>query len=221
LLGLGATKELTDEEAMVRFQNGDVGAFDLLLYRHSTGVLRFIMKMIRITITQAEDILQEVFLKAIENRRKYDSSHKFTTWLYTIARNHCIDYLRNEKYRRYYSLDAPLSGDRSDGPVILEIVGSREKNQEERAIDKEIQRLFNSGIEGMREEFREVFLLREIEGLSLKEIAEITEVPLSTAKSRLRYAYEELREVFVKAGYFEEKQKHKGGVKSKHELREV
>ncbi len=209
MFGPGAKKELTDEEAMERFQKGDAEAFDLLIHRHSRGVLRFIMKMIGVTNAQAEDLLQEVFLKALGKRQKYEPSQRLTTWLYIIARNHCIDYLRTEKYRQHNSLDASLSNDESDGAIVLDIIKSRERNQEERAMDKEIQGLLKSGIEDLREEFREVFLLREIEGLPLKEIAEITDVPLSTVKSRLRYAYEGLRGVFVNAGYFEEKQKAK------------
>ncbi|HEY7534338.1 MAG TPA: sigma-70 family RNA polymerase sigma factor [Thermodesulfobacteriota bacterium] len=134
---------------------------------------------------------------------------KFTTWLYALARNHCIDFLRIEKYRKHYSLDTSVAGDEGGSHAVLEINRSRDKNQEERAIDKEINQLFSNGIEQLREEFREVFILREIEGLSLKEIAEIIEVPLSTVKSRLRYAYRDLREVFIKAGYFEEEQKAK------------
>ena len=215
MFGLEAKKELTDEEAMVRFQNGDAGAFDLLLERHNRGVLRFIIKMIgsrgmlQRAPTQVEDLSQEVFLKVIENREKYNSSQKFTTWLYTLTRNRCIDYLRTENHRHHDSLDASLSRDESDSAVILEIIKSSDKNQEERIIDNEIQTLLNSGVEDLRQEFREVFLLREIEGLSLKEIADITDTNLSTVKSRLRYAYQNLREVFIRAGFFEERQKAK------------
>ncbi|MGH7799360.1 MAG: sigma factor [Thermodesulfobacteriota bacterium] len=78
MFGLGSKKELTDEEVMVRFQDSDARAFDLLLDRHNRGVLRFIMKTINVTSPEAEDMLQEVFLKVIENREKYDSSQKFT-----------------------------------------------------------------------------------------------------------------------------------------------
>jgi len=215
VFGLVAKKELADEEAMVRFQNGDARAFDLLLHRHSTGVLRFIIKMIgssgrlQRAPTQAEDLLQEVFIKVIENKEKYDSSQKFTAWLYTLTRNCCIDHLRTENHRHHDSLDASLSRDEINGAVVLDIIKSGERNQEEAIIDKEIQRLLDSGIEELREEFREVFLLREIEGLSLKEIADITDTNLSTVKSRLRYAYQNLREVFIRAGYFEERQKAK------------
>ena len=209
MLRLKSEEEPTDEEAMVRFQQGDAGAFDLILHRHSAGVLRFIMKMIRVQNAQAEDLLQDVFLKVIEGRKKYNSNRKFTTWLYTIARNHCIDYLRIEEHRRHASLDASLSDEENDCPVVLDIVRSGERNQEEKAIDKETHALLNLAIMGLRQEYKEVFLLREIEELSLNEIAEIAEVPLSTVKSRLRYAYRDIREFFIKAGYFESQQRIK------------
>ena len=200
----GANKELSDEEAMVRFNNGDALAFDLLLHRHSSGLLRFIIRMISGRKSEAEDLLQEVFVKVIENRKKYDPSKKFTSWLYTLARNHCIDHLRIENHRKHRSLESPTYGRERDGLVILDKVRSEEKNQEERAINEEMRALLSRGIEELRQEFKEVFLLREVQGLSLKEIEVITEVPLSTVKSRLRYAYRYLREHFIKAGYFDE-----------------
>ena len=209
MFGSGAIKELTDEEAMARFKNGDARGFDLLLKRHSTGLLRFIMRMIKAAKPQAEDLLQEVFIKVIENRKKYASSQKFTSWLYSLARNHCIDYLRVEKYRQHSSLEHSSYSHESDGPVVLDIMRSNERNQEERAIEEEMQALLNRGIEDLKNEFKEVFLLREIEGLSLKEIGDITRVPLSTVKSRLRYAYRNLRDYFIKVGYFDEVQRAK------------
>lgn len=211
MFGLKAKKQLEDEEAMIRFQNGDAGAFDILLHRHSTGVLRFIMNMTAVSKSNAEDLLQEIFIKVIEKRKQYNPNKKFTTWLYTITKNRCIDYLKAERHRRHSSLDAPLSNSDCDGPVKLEIVRANEKDQEERVIDREIRALLKSGLANLREEFREVFLLREIEGLSFKEISEITEAPDSTVKSRLRYAYEGLREVFAAAGFFEEKERAEEG----------
>ena len=195
---------------MRKFQKGDEGSFDTLLSRHGAGVLRFIMKMTGVQKTQAEDLLQEIFLKVIERRKRYDPAQKFSTWLYSIARNHCIDYLRTESYRRHSSLDAPLAGDEEGGAVVLEIMRSEERDQEEKVFDLEVKALIDIGVKGLKEEFREVFLLREVEGLSFEEIAEVTESPLGTVKSRLRYAYKGLRQVFAESGYFEERQKAKG-----------
>jgi RNA polymerase sigma-70 factor, ECF subfamily len=204
--------EIGDEKAMRKFQNGDAQSFDVLLKRHSGGVLRFIMKMTGGSKLHAEDLLQEIFLKVIERKDRYDPDQKFTTWLYSIARNHCIDYLRTESYRRHRSLDAPLNNESEGGAVVLEIVKSSQRTQDEEAYDKELRELIDIGVKGLKEEFREVFLLREVEGLSFQEIAEITESPLGTVKSRLRYAFQYLRRVFSESGYFEQKLKAKEGV---------
>lgn len=195
---------------MRKFQNGDEGSFDLLLGRHGAGVLRFIIRMTGAEKAQAEDLLQEIFMKVIERRKKYDPGQKFSTWLYSIARNHCIDYLRTESYRRHSSLDAPISVEEEGGAVVIDLVRSGDRDQEERAFDLEVKELIDIGVRGLKEEFREVFLLREVEGLSFEEIAVVTESPLGTVKSRLRYAYKGLRRVFTESGYFEERQKAKG-----------
>jgi len=210
VFGINSKSGLTDEEAMRKFQKGDDGSFDLLLGRHGPGVLRFVIRMTGMERTRAEDLLQEIFMKVIERRKKYDPGQKFSTWLYSIARNHCIDFLRTESYRRHISLDAPLSMDEEGGAVVIDLVSSGDRDQEERASDLEIKELIDIGVRGLKEEFREVFLLREVEGLSLEEIAEVTESPLGTVKSRLRYAYKGLRKVFTETGYFEERQKAKG-----------
>lgn len=210
MFGINSKSGLTDEEAMRKFQKDDEGSFDLLLARHGSGVLRFIIRMTGAEKPQAEDLLQEIFMKVIERRRNYDPGQKFSTWLYSIARNHCIDFLRTESYRRHSSLDAPLSMEEEGGAVVIDFIRSDEKDQEERAFDLEVKELIDIGVRGLKEEFREVFLLREVEGLSLEEIAVVTESPLGTVKSRLRYAYKGLRKVFTETGYFEERQKAKG-----------
>lgn len=210
MFGINSKSELTDEEAMRKFQKDDEGSFDLLLARHGAGVLRFIIRMTGAGKPQAEDLLQEIFMKVIERRKRYDPDQKFSTWLYSIARNHCIDHLRTESYRRHSSLDAPLSMEEEGGAVVIDFVRSGDKDQEERAFDLEVKELIEIGVGGLKEEFREVFLLREVEGLSFEEIAVVTDSPLGTVKSRLRYAYKGLRKVFEETGYFEERQKAKG-----------
>jgi len=212
VIGLTINTEIRDENAMRKFQKGDAESFDLLLKRHSGGVLRFIMKMTGGSKLHAEDLLQEIFLKVIERKDRYDPEQKFTTWLYSIARNHCIDYLRTESYRRHRSLDAPINSEEERGAVVLEIVKSDTRAQDDEAYDKELRELIDIGVKGLKEEFREVFLLREVQGLSFQEIADITESPLGTVKSRLRYAFQYLRRVFSESGYFEQKQKAKEGV---------
>ena len=209
VIGIDQKSVLSDEEAMREFQTGDERGFEVLLSRHSPGVLRFIMKMTGADITRSQDLLQEIFLKVIERRKKYERGRKFTTWLYSIARNHCIDFLRTESYRRHRSLDAPVWNESEKGAVVLDIVKSKERSQDERVFDHEVRGLINSGLEGLKDDLREVFILREMEGMALEEIAMITDSPLGTVKSRLRYAYQNLRKVFAESGFFEERRSAK------------
>lgn len=210
MFGIKKKSELSDEEEMKRFQGGDESGFGVLLSRHDPGVLRFIRKMTGVDAARAEDLLQEVFVKVIERRGHYDPGQKFTTWLYSIARNHCIDFLRTESFRRHGSLDAPVSAGDEGGAVVIDMIRGGERAQDERVYDREVRDVLDEGLGGLKEEFREVFILREVEGLSLDEIASVTGSPLGTVKSRLRYAYRDLRRVFTESGYFEERRKARG-----------
>lgn len=210
MLDLFVKKEISDEEVMKKFQSGKPGNFEILLKRHSGGILRFIMKMTGGNKAHGEDLLQEIFLKVIERKDRYDSEQKFTTWLYSIARNHCIDYLRSESFRRHSSLDAPLSVSDEGGDSVLEIVESKDRDQEDNIYDREVGELIDKGVKSLKQEFKEVFILKEVQGLTLKEISDITDSPLGTVKSRLRYAYKNLRKVFRESGYFDEGTLQKG-----------
>jgi RNA polymerase sigma-70 factor (ECF subfamily) len=210
VFGIRKNGDITDEEAMKKFQSGDESGFNVLLARHGPGVLRFIMKMTGADKARAEDLLQEVFVKVIERRGHYDPGQKFTTWLYSIARNHCIDFLRTESFRRHSSLDAPISAEGESGAVVIDIIRGGERAQDERVFDREVRDVLDEGLDGLKEEFREVFLLREVEGLSLDEIANVTGSPLGTVKSRLRYAYRDLRRVFTESVCFEEMRQARG-----------
>src|SRR6185295_5558075 len=110
-----------DEELMVMYQKGEVRAFEVLLSRHRKPVYNFILRFVG-DRTQAEDLLQEVFLRIIKGADAYQRQAKFTTWLYTIARNICVDTSRRGKHRRAYSLDAPMDRDEGkDGATLLDV----------------------------------------------------------------------------------------------------
>src|SRR5215831_13963865 len=105
---------------MARYQRGDVRAFEVLLARHRKPVYNFIYRFVG-ERAQAEDLLQETFLRVIKGSNSYQRDAKFTTWLYTIARNQCVDLSRRMKLRRATSLDAPAAGcDGVDGGSLLE-----------------------------------------------------------------------------------------------------
>ena len=207
MFGFLKQSEITDEEAMAKFQKGNARYFDILLSRHSKGVYRFIYRMVGGNSSNAEDILQEVFIKVAENRMNYSKDRKFTSWLYRIARNHTIDFMRKESYRSHSSLDKNIGNEDGSNVTYLELVKSDDKTQEEQIHSTMVKEQLLEKMNGLKEEYKEVFILREIEGLKFDEIADITDSNVNTVKSRHRYAFKELRELLLSTGFFDEYKK--------------
>jgi len=179
---------------MTRYRGGDVRAFEQLLRRHKKPVFNFLWRQVG-DRALAEELLQEVFLRVIKSASTYQEQAKFTTWLYTIARNLCVDAARRAGHRRTLSLDAPQGGDpeRTLGDGVADPSG----NPSQQAMSRELRESIERAIAALPEEQREVFLMRERSGLPFKEIASIVGVPENTVKSRMRYALERLREALA------------------------
>lgn len=190
--------ELTDEQLMVRFKGGDASAFEALLRRHQTPVFNFIARMVG-DRARAEDLAQETFIKVIKGVGTWVEKAKFTTWLYTVARNQCLDSMRRETLRRAESLDAAAAGD-EDGRALVETIADAGAAVDRSADSARLRPLLERALAGLPEEQREVFVLREYSGLQFKEIAELTGAPENTVKSRMRYALEGLRKALVALG---------------------
>jgi RNA polymerase sigma-70 factor (ECF subfamily) len=183
----------SDESLMARYQRGDLRAFEVLLARHRKPIYNFIYRYVG-DRAQAEDLLQETFLRVIKGVDSYQREAKFTTWLYTIARNQCVDLSRRMKLRRAASLDAPTqAGDESSG-TLLDVLPDTNGIATDRAAESgALQRRLRVAIDSLSDEQREVFLMREMLDMQFKEIAEVTGVSENTVKSRMRYALEKLR----------------------------
>ena len=184
---------LSDEELMEAYRDGDARAFERLLRRHQRPVLGFIHRHVGVE-SVAEEMLQEVFVRVIKGAPRYKRTAKFTTWLYTIARNLCVDQSRRARHRHTVSLDQPLSRGEEAGARLGDFVESSDAPVDRQAVGKRLQRRLEQAIAALGDEQREVFLMREYAGLPFKEIAEITGCPENTVKSRMRYALERLRE---------------------------
>ena len=207
MFGFLKNRDITDEEAMGKFQVGDTRCFDLLLNRHSKGVFGFILRMVGGNVQVAEDLLQDVFIKVVEHKMNFDRNKKFTSWLYRLARNHVIDHIRKEKYRNHIPLDKELGNEPGSNITHLELVKSNDPNQEDKLIRQEVKGQVYTKLNQLKDEYREVFILREIEGLKFDEISEITDSNINTVKSRHRYAFKELRKKLIETGFFEELEK--------------
>lgn len=188
-------EEVTDEVLMMRFQAGDRAAFTGLVRKHKTAMFNFILRLVR-SPNAAEDLVQDVFVKVVQNAADFKHESRFSTWAYAIARNISIDHLRKMAFRQHASLDQPGAHDDADGPTLLDRTADHHPGAtvDRAVIGQEMGRRIIQGVESLPEEQREVFLLREIGNLPFKDIAVITGVPENTVKSRMRYALERLQE---------------------------
>jgi RNA polymerase sigma-70 factor (ECF subfamily) len=184
--------EVTDEALMIRFQGGERAAFAQLVRRHKRALYNFALRQIRLAST-AEDIVQDAFVRVVQNAADFKHEARFSTWLYTITRNLCIDHLRKSALRKHPSLDEAKRGDDGEGPTLGEQTADARASVERDVTGNELQVRIVSAVDTLPDEQREVFLLREVSNLPFKEIAEITGVPENTVKSRMRYALERLQ----------------------------
>lgn len=179
--------EATDEELIARFQEGDNYAFDLLVKRYKDPLLNFIYRFVG-EKNEAEDIVQETFLRLFKNKHYYKEIAKFSTWIYTIAGNLAKTELRKRKRRKLFSISHYMSTEKDYD--IPDEATSPESDTNSLITDKIIQR----AIDKLSPKFKQVIILRDIQGFSYEEIAEIVRIPLGTVKSRVNRARLKLQE---------------------------
>ncbi len=186
--------DVGDEALMARFQSGDRAAFALLVRRHQRPLYNFALRHLA-SSSAAEEVVQEAFMRVVQSASDFRQTSRFTAWLYTIARNLCIDALRKKAQRQHRSLDEPASPNDGDpqGPSLAERTADRAANVERSALSLEMRARLLSAVNDLPDDQREVFLLREISDLPFKEIALIVDAPENTVKSRMRYALERLQ----------------------------
>jgi len=184
-----------DESLMLRYQQGDKSAFPVLVRRHQQALFNFAFRQVRMP-QLAEDVVQETFVRVVQNAADFKHEARFTTWVYTITRNLCIDQLRKRALRKHPSLDQ-ASGEEGDGPTLGEQTADPRASVEREATGTELKERIARAVDKLPDDQREVFLMREVSNLPFKEIADITNVPENTVKSRMRHALERLQEALA------------------------
>jgi len=178
-------RESDDSSVVTAFLGGEERAFTELVERYQTRLLNFIYRTIG-DRDRAEDLVQEVFIRVHRHLHRFDRSKKFSTWVYTIASNLAKNELRNRS-RNPLVLFQTMQGDHDeeDRPLQFEDTTSRPDDLFRR---RHLRELVESTVAKLPEHHRQVFVLRELEGKSYEEIAEITSCNLGTVKSRLNRA---------------------------------
>lgn len=183
----GAAEEL----ALVnQARAGDSGAFSDLVRRYERKIYR-LAKNITQNDEDAEDVLQETFIKAFEHLDRFQGNSKFYTWLVRIGVNESLMKLRKRKTDRTVPLDEPV--DTGEDPVVREIAVWGE-DPENKYSQEELRQILDEAIQSLRPAFRTVFTLRDIEELSTEETAEALKLSIPAVKSRLLRARLQLRE---------------------------
>jgi len=190
----------TDEELMLAYKGGQPQAYRVLVQRHHAPLYRFFLRGLK-SPEAAADATQEIFLRVVKNAPSWEPKAKFTTWLYTMARNFCIDEVRKAKFRKTDSLNERLDQDGDGGEERLDRVASPDPQPDRLVANARLRRVLDAAIADLPDEQREVFLLREQSGLQFKDIAEATGVGENTVKSRMRYALGALQKRLAAAGF--------------------
>jgi RNA polymerase sigma-70 factor, ECF subfamily len=179
--------EPLDEDAtlMVRYRDGDADAFSALYARHKGPLYRYLLRQVR-NAGAAADLFQDVWSRLVANRARYEARAKFATYLFHIAHNCTIDFFRRDLKMRHHARSDDL--DALSEPEVPEY-----QRPDGIAEFAEQQSALLAALGALPQEQREAFLLHEETGLTIEEIARVTDVGLETAKSRLRYAIRKLK----------------------------
>jgi RNA polymerase sigma-70 factor (ECF subfamily) len=168
----------TDEELIARFQNGDVYAFEQIVHRYKNPLINFVYHFLGDRI-DAEDVVQETFLRVFRNKHLYRNIAKFSTWIYTIAGNLAKTELRRRRRRKLLSLSQMGYEDKEY--ELPDPFASTDRIVTTRMNEKEI----HDAINALPVKFKEVVVLRDIQEFSYEEISKILKIPIGTVKSRV------------------------------------
>ncbi|MCX5762392.1 MAG: sigma-70 family RNA polymerase sigma factor [Gemmatimonadetes bacterium] len=191
-LGRAELQELDDNELVTLYLGGTSRAFDLLVERYQTRLLNFVYRTVG-DRERAEDLVQEAFVRVYRHLARFDQSKKFSTWVYTIASNLAKNELRNRSRNPLVYFQTMTSGwEDEDRPLEFEDPSARPDDAFDR---RHLREQVDAAVLRLPVHHRQVFVLRELEGRSYEEIAEMTKCNLGTVKSRLNRARSAFAEI--------------------------
>jgi RNA polymerase sigma-70 factor (ECF subfamily) len=182
-----------DFDIIERAHKGDQMAYTQLLDLYRESIYFLVLKMVN-SSEYAEDLTIEVFGKAFSNLKQYQPNYAFSTWLYRIATNNCIDFIRKQ---RIHTTSLDTSFDDGEGEVLYIQVEEEGLNPEEKAIKKQKTKYLKEIVKKLKPHYRQLIELRYFKELSYEEIADELEMPLGTVKAQLFRAREFLAKLLT------------------------
>ena len=172
---------ISDKDLLSDVINGNIESFDILVDRYKNRLMNFVFRFVK-DYDVSEDIVQETFLRVFRKRRDYKAIANFSTWIFTIAGNLAKSELRRRKRWKFLSLDSDNGYDKNF--ELPDLGMTPDRMTAVKLLDENVQK----AIDILNPKYKEPIILRNIEGMSYQQIAEITGVPVGTVKSRVHRA---------------------------------
>lgn len=188
--------EKTDNELMLAAAADDMEAYNLLYQKYRKPLYNYILRH-TLEAEASEDIFQETFLRLYRTRKSYQSTAKFSVFLYTIAHRLCINHAKKKQrwgFVKHLS-DMVFGRDREDSPTVEETIADNEPLPVDMLVTGEMGEVLKNALEKLSENHRTTFILYEIHGFQYNEISDITGANMGTVKSRLNNARKILRDL--------------------------
>ena len=179
--------QFSDEELFKLFQGGDVGAFNQLVVRYKDRLYNFIYGIVN-DMDLAEDLTQDTYLKVYTYKDSYKELYKFSTWMYTIAKNLAFTELRKKNRRKTFA----FSDINKNNDWDFEAVDTQTAQIDSDINSQEKKKNIQNALSLLSVDFRTIIILRDIQELSYEDISKIVEVPIGTVKSRINRGREKL-----------------------------
>lgn len=177
---------------------GDKEAFEKLIIAHEKIVYNIALRMLKNTC-DAEDASQEVFIKVYKSLKRFDGKSAFSTWIYRITVNTCIDIIRKHSNQNTVSIDEEIE---TNEHSVKKQFQDSSPTPEETALSSEKASEVHKALQKLSSEHRTIITLRDIEGFSYSEISDITQMPVGTVKSRISRARSQLQTILEKSELF-------------------
>lgn len=185
-----------EQQLIADARKGDVAAFEALIGEHQKRIFSIAFRMAG-NPEDAADMAQEVLIKIFKNLGKFQGNCKFSTWVYRVATNTCLDELKKLRRHTAYSLDQELETE--EGSVAAELADEA-PTPEESTERRDLQRVVSEAIGMLSEDHKKAILLRDMQGFSYEEIANILQCSVGTVKSRINRARAQLKKILIKNG---------------------
>ena len=186
LLEQARTEDWSDEHVVERVLSGETALYELVMRRHNQRIYRIARAILR-DDAEAEDVMQDAYVRAYQNLASFEGRAKFATWLTRIAVHEAL--ARSRKRARFQSIDTPDEGHET----MMNTATSTNRSPEQETYDRELAGVLEKAVLSLSEEHRLVFMLRDVDGLSTEEAAECLNLTQENVKVRLHRAHAKLR----------------------------